>query len=446
MQTEIVKIQANAPIGTMQMPSLHPNLMLLLDKQELDKYRGKSDTDRCILYARTNALHAFSPNKLQKNEKRLILAMSFKRISELHFADYDVALTILVTEALKRENPTIGEKVDGIEDTVRYIIEESSYFSDLTLAELSNAMKKGSMGHYGKYFGVNAKTISDWVSSYKNEKRKILKGLERFRSTVNLSGNAKLHYKISDMFRAFETDKKRQTIAYFTDMRLFYILQYSTTPRILNIEKLAGKYIKFKDNYKIAYLTEFVNDYLSLPVSDKLEFGKKIKQQHLAYNKLSIEFVVTDWITFEIRLYEEVLKLDTKANPPEFDDLFDLLISDGENAEKTVKINALKTFFAEFFQKNAQEQEKTLEPFIKKRVDTLKKRKKTQRINIGKPTETKDKPLSLNDYKNKYRDILSEDKRTVKAFINITNKEQKNAKKTHKKAFDERVKWLQSFL
>jgi len=116
-------------------------------------------------------------NQLPEQLRKYALAKDGKIISKMPLKDaitsiYDTLCKVLVDTG----NGTM-QKQDNVE-SVLITISESIYqlvcdkYKVLTVNEFKLACLNGSLGDYGQYFGLNLKTVSDWLKGYNNDENK----------------------------------------------------------------------------------------------------------------------------------------------------------------------------------------------------------------------------------------------------------------------------------
>lgn len=116
-------------------------------------------------------------NQLPEQLRKYALAKEGKMISKMPLKDaitniYDTLCKVLVDTG----NGNM-QKQDNVE-SVLITISESVYqlifdkYKVLTINEFKLACLNGSLGDYGQYFGLNLKTVSDWLKGYNNDENK----------------------------------------------------------------------------------------------------------------------------------------------------------------------------------------------------------------------------------------------------------------------------------
>ena len=116
-------------------------------------------------------------NQLPEQLRKYALAKDGKIVSKMPLKDaitsiYDTLCKVLVDTG----NGTM-QKQDNIE-SVLITISESVYqlvcdkYKAITINEFKLACLNGSLGDYGQYFGLNLKTVSDWLKGYNNDENK----------------------------------------------------------------------------------------------------------------------------------------------------------------------------------------------------------------------------------------------------------------------------------
>lgn len=110
------------------------------------------------------------PIALQKyalaKEGEIVSKMSLKFAIK---AIYEVIAKTLIDTGVKNI-PEQQQVILNISETVYTLICDK--YKNLTINELKLACFNGSLEEYGKYFGVNLKTVSDWLKGYNNDENK----------------------------------------------------------------------------------------------------------------------------------------------------------------------------------------------------------------------------------------------------------------------------------
>lgn len=110
-----------------------------------------------------------------EHEGTLLAALKSTRILDLQ----KQAATERISEMLTQVYYTAGQKLEGKDLsllTQALYLEVKNYFSFLRIEELKIALNEGVRGQYGEYFGINIKTIHNWVRAYQvseNRKQKL---------------------------------------------------------------------------------------------------------------------------------------------------------------------------------------------------------------------------------------------------------------------------------
>lgn len=110
------------------------------------------------------------PENLRKyalaKEGELICSMSLKFAIK---SIYEVLAKVLVDTGIRNINEQ-HDVLINISENVYKLIKDR--YKNITINELKLACLNGSLGEYGTYFGLNLKTVSDWLKGYNNDENK----------------------------------------------------------------------------------------------------------------------------------------------------------------------------------------------------------------------------------------------------------------------------------
>lgn len=116
-------------------------------------------------------------NQLPEQLRKYALAKEGKMISKMPLKDAITSIYDTLCKVLVDTGNGNMQKQDNVE-SVLITISESVYqlifdkYKVLTINEFKLACLNGSLGDYGQYFGLNLKTVSDWLKGYNNDENK----------------------------------------------------------------------------------------------------------------------------------------------------------------------------------------------------------------------------------------------------------------------------------
>ncbi len=119
-------------------------------------------TDKNAINQLPIALQKYALAKEGEIVSKMTLKFAIKSI-------YEVIAKTLIDTGVKNI-PEQQQVILNISETVYTLICDK--YKNLTINELRLACFNGSLEEYGKYFGVNLKTVSDWLKGYNNDENK----------------------------------------------------------------------------------------------------------------------------------------------------------------------------------------------------------------------------------------------------------------------------------
>lgn len=173
------------------------------------------------------------PPSVSQEHKSVILAAKQPPLRELD----DISLIKLITTYIKKAKTMSGHKTADKEidkAMISLIVDKilAGKFGNLTSMQLEIAIKKGAVGDYGEYMGINAKTLNGWIIAYYKEQLRFRKVQSDFEQKQTYEENQK---KKSDHFKEnqeeyflkrfkieYETLKQRKNYVVFDLNGLFY--------------------------------------------------------------------------------------------------------------------------------------------------------------------------------------------------------------------------------
>lgn len=102
---------------------------------------------------------------LDQQEREIILARNGERIRMMPESSVGRELSILITKTHIACGQPINEGVVSLGMTM--LLEDIiKYFGTLTMSEITQAFRLGTMGEFGEWFGLNNKTYLQWCKGY----------------------------------------------------------------------------------------------------------------------------------------------------------------------------------------------------------------------------------------------------------------------------------------
>ena len=110
------------------------------------------------------------PVNATPEHKQLVWAAKQKPLKEFSESELIQAVSILIDKAKN----IAGQKnadLNVIETAIETLVEKikSGGFGNLTAQQLEIITKKGALGEYGEFMGINAKSIRGWITAYRND-------------------------------------------------------------------------------------------------------------------------------------------------------------------------------------------------------------------------------------------------------------------------------------
>lgn len=109
---------------------------------------------------------------LDKQEQEIILAKSGLRINQIEENECKKLLLVLIGKThldcgMVQDTVAISITINSLHDTL------VKYFYTLTMSEITQAFRLGTMGEFGEWFGLNNKTYLQWCKGYLGWQKRI---------------------------------------------------------------------------------------------------------------------------------------------------------------------------------------------------------------------------------------------------------------------------------